>query len=334
MYDLCRCDGQYKLVPIRQQDIPSYKIPIESYSFYAYIEGMSASQIAYALQASSHDVVLTIFDGTKVQCNAVLLSSNYETINEKLYIGSDASHLASTANVQVIFEVKKSYFDDLNNIINRIPDDALKRIIPNQEDFSEVLDLRQIPKSQYSQLQLDESQFRGLQTMLFSRSSAPVLIPGPFGSGKTRLLAAAADEIINDSKSRNVAGRVLICCHHQDTADLFMNQYFVKMLENTENPWDVEVVRITSYHRKTEVKYCVSISNFKESFGNYKIKQYIVIVTTFVGALRISEVVPKDYFTHILIDEGAQTREPETIAPLIMANKDTHIVIAGDTQQV
>ena len=48
----------------------------------------------------------------------------------------------------------------------------------------------------------------------------------------------------------------------------------------------------------------------------------------------ISEVVPKDYFTHILIDEGAQTREPETITPLIMANEDTHIVIAGDIQQV
>ena len=48
----------------------------------------------------------------------------------------------------------------------------------------------------------------------------------------------------------------------------------------------------------------------------------------------MSEVVPKDYFTHILIAEGAQTREPETIAPLIMANKDTRIIIAGDSQQV
>ena len=39
-------------------------------------------------------------------------------------------------------------------------------------------------------------------------------------------------------------------------------------------------------------------------------------------------------FTHILIDEGAQTREPETIAPLSMANCHTKIIIAGDNQQV
>ena len=48
----------------------------------------------------------------------------------------------------------------------------------------------------------------------------------------------------------------------------------------------------------------------------------------------MSEVVPKDYFTHIIIDEAAQTRELETIAPLIIANNDTRIIIAGDSQKV
>ena len=68
-----------------------------------------------------------------------------------------------------------------------------------------------------------------------------------------------------------------------------------------------------------------------ESFGKYKIKQYIIIVITFVGALRLSKVVPKDYFTRILFVKGPQTREPEIIAPLIMTNKDIHIIIVGDT---
>ena len=338
MYHLCRCDGQYKLVPVRQQDIPSHRKPIEYYSFYGYIEGMTASQVAYALQASGDRVVLTILNRPEVQYNAFLLRCNYETANENLYIGfletKIASLLVSKLNVYVNFEVKFSYFDDLNNTLSRIPENALKRIIPNKEDFSEGLDLRRIPKPQYSQLKLDDSQFRGLQTMLFSRSSAPVLIPGPFGSGKTRLLAVATEEIIRDCKEKKVFGRVLICCHHQHSADLFVNQYFSKMLENKENPWDVEVVRVTSNRYNTDIKYFLNTANFKQSFGKYEAKQYLVVITTFGGALRISEVIPQDFFTHILIDEGAQTREPETIAPLIMANDHTRIVIAGDIQQV
>ena len=338
MYQLCRCDGQYKLVPVHRQDIPSRRKPIESYSFYAYIEGMSASQIAYALQASSDSLVLTVLNRPEVRYNAILLRCNYETTNENLYIGfletKIASLLVSKLNVYVNFEVKFSYFDDLNNTISRIPDNALKRIIPNKEDFNEGLDLRRIPKTQYSQHKLDDSQFCGLQTMLFSRSSAPVLIPGPFGSGKTRLLSVATEEIIRDCKEKKVFGRVLICCYQQHSADLFVNQYFSKMLENKENPWNVEVVRVTSNRYNTEVKYFINTTNFKQSFGKYRVKQYLVVVTTFGGALRISEVIPQDFFTHILIDEGAQTREPETIAPLIMANEQTRIVIAGDVQQV
>ena len=167
---------------------------------------MSANQIAYALQASGDRVVITILNRPDVQYNAFLLRCNYETTNENLYIGFPemkiASLLVSKLNVYVNFEVKFSYFDDLNNTLSRIPENALKRIIPNKEDFSEGLDLRRISKPQYSQLKLDDSQFHGLQTMLFSQSSAPVLIPGSFGSGKTRLLAVATEEIIRDCKEK------------------------------------------------------------------------------------------------------------------------------------
>ena len=62
--------------------------------------------------------------------------------------------------------------------------------------------------------------------------------------------------------------------------------------------------------------------------------KYLVVVTTFLTAHNIQSVVGKNVFTHILIDEGAQTREPETVAPLSMANRHTKIVIAGDNQQV
>ena len=303
---------------------------------------MSTSQIAYALQASSH-ATITIFSKPYITCKVEFLSCNYNTVNDSLYIGFDKENEGifpselDGLKFSVKFEVKHSYFNDLNITVSQIADnvDALKRIIPNQEDFSEGLDLCRIPKAPYTQLKLDDGQFRGLQTMLFSRSSAPVLIPGPFGCGKTRLLAVATRCIIHECKDKHIAGRVLICCYQQDSADIFMKEYFMKMIKDEQNPWDVEVVRVTSsrYQAKRDWQVINAI-DFRVSFQKYHSKHYLVIVTTCGGALRMSGTVPKDYFTHILIDEGAQTREPETIAPLLMANKDTRIIIAGDSQQV
>ena len=326
-----------------KQDVPSSRRkPIEEYSSYAYIEGMSTSQIAYALQASSHANIIRP-DNPFLKCTAMFLSCNYNTVNEKLYVGFDdrnADIFLAKLNgliLAVRFEVKHSYFNDLNIIVSRIDDNALKKILPSKEDFSKDLDLGRVPKPTYPQLKLESDQFRGLQTMLFSQPSAPVLIPGPFGCGKTRLLAVATEYVIQNCKDKNIAGRVLICCYQQDSANIFMNDYFMKMIKDKQNPWDVEVIHVTSQRHQAKLRedrYVINTLEFKEHFKKYQIKQYLVIVTTCGGALRMSGTVPKDYFTHILIDEGAQTREPETIAPLIMANKDTRIIIAGDSQQV
>ena len=304
---------------------------------------MCASQIAFALQASNQ-AFISRPDKPFIECTAVVLSCNYNRGNDKLYIGFDdenADVFLGELNgliLTVKFEVKHSYFNDLNVIISQIADDALKRILPNQEDFNEDLDLSQMTKPAYPQFKLDSDQFCGLQTILFSQPSAPVLITGPFGSGKTHLLAVATECIIHYSKDKHIAGRVLICCYQQDSADIFMNNYFVKMIKDEQNPWDVEVIHVTDQCCQAKLRkdrrYTVNTLHFKECFKKYQTKQYLVIVTTCGGALRMSGTVPKDYFTHILIDEGAQTREPETIAPLLMANKDTRIIIAGDSQQV
>ena len=39
-------------------------------------------------------------------------------------------------------------------------------------------------------------------------------------------------------------------------------------------------------------------------------------------------------FSHILIDEAAQAQEPECVTPLVMADENTKIVLAGDHKQV
>lgn len=40
------------------------------------------------------------------------------------------------------------------------------------------------------------------------------------------------------------------------------------------------------------------------------------------------------HFTHMLLDEAAQTIETEAIMPLALANENTRIVLAGDPMQV
>lgn len=39
-------------------------------------------------------------------------------------------------------------------------------------------------------------------------------------------------------------------------------------------------------------------------------------------------------FTHILIDEAAQVLEPECLMPIVMADRNTKVVLAGDHFQV
>ena len=295
---------------------------------------MTPNQILYAVHTSG-EVYITC---PEVSIQAYILSCNSYS-NDYLYIGLNgynAQTLQETMRCgsfkfDVKFEVKHSYFNRLHYSVDKISDEALKRIVPSVDDFKDGL---RIPRSTYFQHKLDFFQFTALQTMVFSRSTAPVLIPGPFGSGKTRLLSIATEYFIESAKEKGYPSRVLICCHHQDSADIFMKQYFFPMLQDQENPWSVDVVRVTSQtHNKKKLRYCMPFNKFEEKKDMYFSKPYLVVVTTFLTALRMSDFISPDFFTQILIDEGAQAREPECIAPLCMANKNTRIVIVGDSKQ-
>ena len=69
-----------------------------------------------------------------------------------------------------------------------------------------------------------------------------------------------------------------------------------------------------------------------------QLAQWKVIITTFLTALTIKDKLIKEkaslHFSHIIIDEGAQSREPEALGALVLAEPNTHIVIAGDHRQV
>ena len=72
-----------------------------------------------------------------------------------------------------------------------------------------------------------------------------MIIPGPFGTGKTRVLAVATYNFIETAKKSNSIARVLLCCQQQVSADTFVESYFGKILTDKHKSWGVKLVRLT-----------------------------------------------------------------------------------------
>ena len=232
----------------------------------------------------------------------------------------------------VKFELKYFYFQTLHAAVDNLPAYVIQRLIPNPKLLSVE---HKIPyessRPAYKCLHLDRMQINGLETVFSSSPNFPILIAGPFGTGKTRMLATIAYEIL---KKRN--SRVLICAHHQASADTFVD-YFGSMIDDVR-PWRIAMVRIvpnSTYHLKDFQKYkhfFIPIDDVSKDFVMSK----RLVITTLGTVQKLKYVLPyrTKFFTDILIDEGAQTREPETVSPLIFAGETTRIVIAGDHCQV
>ena len=313
---------------------------------------MSGDQVMYATQASGI-VFIVDHDRHRDVCAAEILGENYQAVSEKFYLGfkeEETRKLERHYNigsercdkvVSIEFEVKHFYFDLLHDSLKNLTDESLAKLLPTADNLKQQIRLQSIPYPQYPMLKLDKGfQFPALQLVMFSGSSAPVLIPGPFGTGKTRLLAVATYDFIKRGRQQHPPSpvRVLVCCHHQISADTFLERYFGVMQDHKVNPWeDAYLVRVTraSYSKNSNLQcYYLPVGDFKRNAQEIIKEDYLVVVTTFLTAHSFQGVIGGNVFTHILIDEGAQAREPETIAPLSMANRDTKIVIAGDNQQV
>ena len=307
----------------------------------------------YAAQASECVYICDPSNGGRVAKADIPSGGNFNKLSDKLFLGfthSEASNLESYFRMQdgwerhsvyAQFEVKHSYFDMLRRSLANLSNEAIQRIMPLVDEFTDAINFAHIPKSTYDTMELDEYQFRALRLIMSCQSQDPVIIPGPFGTGKTRVLAVAAYSFIENAKSSDSVARILVCCHHQVSADTYVEKYFGDMLTHKFRPWDgVELVRLTRkvYYLDGDVdykKFYVPIDKFRQQvqYGLYNAKR-IIVVTTFSTALNIGSLFGADFFTHILLDEGAQVREPEAVAPLCMANEDTKIIIAGDPHQV
>ena len=311
---------------------------------YGYISADDGDKIAYIQQACENEGKLVLqYKGKEYYANMVTAHPKKRRWY-RIYIAmlmTDALKLRNVQyqykifNVEVFFELKYSYFDRLHKALDLLSCSTIQRLIPtNATYFSSPMKYPDLLLSnKYKELlTLDHGQLKALQMIVYAEPKAPVIVVGSFGTGKTQMLAQAAYQIFLAKYDENP--RVLICAHHQASANAFLTKYFGPM---KKQGWKVNIVRMTMLARMKEIDKCYRQYCMSSSYVARNLHRIQLVVTTFANCLHFAKLLKGSadhWFTHILIDEGAQTREPETIAPLFMCGPKTVVAIAGDHKQV
>ncbi|XP_065917904.1 3'-5' exoribonuclease HELZ2-like isoform X2 [Dysidea avara] len=297
----------------------------------ASLEGLNSNDVAYVEQAATH-VEITV-DSTTIIAEITnynvsdkgLDEVNIEFKEKQAYDLIEKKIKGTSQCLPVCFKLKHSYFQNLHKSVDRVSPKIIKRLFPDELDARQrTLPFTAMPESDC--LLLDkEYQLLALKKMMACDSSVPFLVTGPFGTGKTRLLATAAVNFLKKRKNR-----VLICTSHLHSADAYIDSYFGPMLADHCFPQNVRPIRLVGDGYKYHGYYRHLFAN---NSNRDKIEKSRLVITSLLTAPQLIWMKGRP-FTHILIDEGAQTREPEAIAPLGLADDNTKIVIAGDHLQI
>ena len=311
-----------------------------------YLLGISGDNIAYVTQASD-SFVMWLKNGREIR--GEISSENFGHTEEILYLDVDEANLQYLnitkareyeGQVDVKFNLKDRYFTSLHRFVESLSRDIIGCLLP-----SKFPPFRPDPlENCYDALQLQQcsdDQRKALASIVASPvGGSPVLVTGPFGTGKTRILAIAAHYFL---QHRTRQTSILVCTQQHVSADAFLT--CVKTLLISISGKAV-VARVTnrpqSQARKNKggstysaVQRCTYstyefVSEFTRKPPTHE-RPYLVITTCQTAhSLKKREL----FFSHILVDEVAQMREAEAIAPLCLANRATKIVLAGDKQQV
>ena len=110
-------------------------------------------------------------------------------------------------------------------------------------------------------------------------------------------------------------------------------EYFGKMKSDESKQWPISFIRVTpgGFYHPPNPKYK---KYYKKKHEIKQLQNERLVITTLSTAPSLLHKTPVNFFTDILIDEGAQTREPETVGALCFAGEHTRIIIAGDHCQV
>ena len=277
---------------------------------------VSLSAIEYAI---SHHAAVTVSTQTRSQtCQPSNVSRKEDVLllNQQLPFNFGRQRVI---DVHLHFEINHNIFDAMQKALLSVDSSLLEKLLPSK-GYSwrrKRKPFRRIDKGILDA----EYQEQALQKSINCDPTHPFLILGPFGTGKTRLLVNAA---INLLKMRNNV--VLVCTHMNRGADYFCEHYCNEF--PCQRP-RVRPFRVTIDDKNVNVPTSTNVVRPKDLTGQERL-----VVSTFQTGSLIRQQGMSAPFTHILIDEGAQSTEPEVLCALTLANSSTRIIIAGDNHQV
>ncbi|CAK6966077.1 helicase with zinc finger domain 2-like [Scomber scombrus] len=245
------------------------------------------------------------------------------------------SHLILKRNesyqMEVQFQLDRDSFCTMHKAVDLLPD--TKRVLPDLKNCS-------VPAKHmhYEELNVKQKSAFDFITGFSSvqKSVAPLLIYGPFGTGKTFTLATAAREL---SKEPN--NKVLICTHTNSSADLYVKEHFHPFIDKKNagmKPIRIKANTKSALFATDEItlKYCF-LSEDRQFLPSTKaiLDCHKIVITTTTMAMHFHDLkLPEGYFTHILIDEASQMLECEALIPLGLVGPNTRVVLAGDHMQM
>ena len=357
-----RCDGDYTFVLYDTRSVPDHLSPDESSQYgYIFSPTFTDDKIEYATQASDA-VTITKRDGSFI-CKAYKHTYNFDHLENRMYVRipvdsgkqfrirrmkNKRTEGGYSINVRTKFEVKHSYFNHLQDAIVKVPDYIRKCLLPNVMSFGRLYSTFSPDFSHFSFMVLDE-EYQSAALQMITSDSEPLLphscpppvniLYGPFGSGKTRILARAAYEIIRNGIKTMKPTRILICAHHEQSIETFVYAYFGRIERTTKKKLPFKVILINRKGKKkteTDAHLFMTIDEFSEVAPSICQENHIIVIVTYTMSLNLHELLrsSEGFFTHFLLDEAAQVREPEAITPLSLATRNAKIVLAGDDKQV
>ena len=295
------------------------------------LKGMTSAAIDYAVHGHA-TVELTLPNEQKFTATIAYGDDR----NDVLVVEILSPSFFRTIEIQRIqhasahFEINHRYFRRMQQAIQHTSANVLRKLVPPKACF---YSRRKQAKPKLEKFPLDrEYQLKAFQQMLSCYAETPYLLLGPFGTGKTHVLAAVAVQLLKDPKSR-----ILIATHQHIAADSLY-----RMLQVHVESVDCKALRLVAKEQnKKNVQvlsnYPHSCKTLSEVHSQY-LARWPAIIITFITTLNLKEMEEREKyplnFTHILVDEGAQSREPEALGALVLAKHNTKIIIVGDNQQV
>ncbi|XP_045616313.1 probable helicase with zinc finger domain isoform X2 [Procambarus clarkii] len=240
--------------------------------------------------------------------------------------------------VEVQFQLNRLPLCEMHAALDRLPsldmifpDVTLEPAIPWSpiKQWGESLDAKLNPKQKEALVAI---------TAPIGLVLPPILIIGPYGTGKTYTLAQGIKQILQEAGSR-----ILICTHSNSAADLYIKEYlhpYVMAGHEEAKPLRIYYRNrwVTTVHPDVQ-KYCLiendqSVRRFVMPSEEEILSHRVIVATLNTSRYIASLKLEKGVFSHILIDEAAQAMECEALTPLALAKADTRLVLAGDYMQL